>query len=67
MADPYPDFVARFYDVVYARLRDGVDNAYYLRQMAQAAGPVLEVGVGTGRRFALARRRGADAWGVEVA
>ena len=24
--DHYPDFVARFYDAVYAQVRDGVDN-----------------------------------------
>jgi SAM-dependent methyltransferase len=66
MADPYPDFAARFYDLVYAQVRDGVDNEYYLRQMAAAAGPVLELGVGSGRLFAEARRRGADTWGIDV-
>jgi len=30
MSESYPDFVARFYDPVYARVRDGVDNDYYL-------------------------------------
>jgi SAM-dependent methyltransferase len=65
MNDPYPDFVARFYDAVYARVRDGVDNDYYLRKMAAADGPVLEVGVGTGRLFCEARRRGADVWGID--
>jgi SAM-dependent methyltransferase len=66
MSEPYPDYVARFYDVVYAQVRDGVDNAYYLDRMAAAGGPVLEIGVGTGRLFAEARRRGVDAWGVDV-
>jgi SAM-dependent methyltransferase len=66
VSEPYPDFVARFYDPVYARVRDGVDNEYYLRAMAAAGGPVLEVGVGTGRLFAEARRRGIDAWGVDL-
>lgn len=66
MAEPYPDFVARFYDAVYAQVRDGVDNEYYLRQMTAAEGPVLEIGVGTGRLFAEARRRGAEAWGIDV-
>jgi SAM-dependent methyltransferase len=66
MSEPYPDVVARFYDAVYASLRDGVDNAWYLERMARAGGPVLEIGVGTGRLFAEARRRGIDAWGIDL-
>jgi SAM-dependent methyltransferase len=66
MSEPYPDFVARFYDVVYAQVRDGVDNAWYLDRMAAAGGPVLEIGVGTGRLFAEARRRGIDARGIDL-
>jgi SAM-dependent methyltransferase len=66
MREPYPDIVARFYDTVYASLRDGVDNAWYLERMARAGGPVLEIGVGTGRLFAEARRRGIDAWGIDL-
>lgn len=66
MSEPYPDVVARFYDAVYARVRDGVDNDWYLARMADAGGPVLEIGVGTGRLFAEARRRGIDAWGIDV-
>ncbi len=66
MSDPYPDVVARFYDAVYAQVRDGVDNAFYLERMASAGGPVLEIGVGTGRLLAEARRRGVDAWGIDV-
>jgi SAM-dependent methyltransferase len=66
VSDLYPDVVARFYDAVYAQVRDGVDNAFYLDRMAAAGGPVLEIGVGTGRLFAEARRRGVDAWGIDV-
>jgi len=66
MSEPYPDFVARFYDPVYAQVRDGVDNAWYLERMAAAGGPVLEIGVGTGRLFAEARRRGIDVRGIDV-
>jgi SAM-dependent methyltransferase len=66
MTEPYPDVVARFYDVVYAEVRDGVDNEYYLGKMTGAGGPVLEVGVGTGRLFCEARRRGADVWGIDL-
>jgi SAM-dependent methyltransferase len=66
MSEPYPDFVARFYDTVYAQVRDGVDNAWYLDRMAEAAGPVLEIGCGTGRLLVEARRRGIDAWGIDL-
>ncbi len=66
MSEHYPDFVARFYDTVYAQVRDGVDNAFYVREMTSAPGPVLEIGVGTGRLFVEARRQGADAWGVDL-
>jgi SAM-dependent methyltransferase len=52
--------------VVYAQVRDGVDNAWYLERMAAAGGPVLEIGVGTGRLFVEARRRGIEAWGIDV-
>lgn len=66
MSEPYPDFVARFYDAVYAQLRDDVDNDYYLRKIMAAVGPVLEIGVGTGRLFAEGLRRGADIHGVDL-
>ena len=66
MSEHYPEFVARFYDAVYAQVRDGVDNAYYLSKMAAAGGPVLEIGSGTGRLLREALRRGIDAWGIDV-
>jgi SAM-dependent methyltransferase len=66
MREPYPELVARFYDAVYAKVRDGVDNEWYLDRMAAARGSVLEIGVGTGRLFAEARRRGVDAWGIDL-
>ena len=66
MTEQYPDYVARFYDAVYAHVRDGVDNEWYLARMARAGGPVLEIGVGTGRLFAEARRRGLDVRGIDV-
>jgi SAM-dependent methyltransferase len=66
VSEPYPDLIARFYDAVYAKVRDGVDNDWYLDRMAAAQGPVLEIGVGTGRLFAEARRRRIDAWGIDL-
>jgi SAM-dependent methyltransferase len=66
MSEEYPDFVARFYDIVYAQVRDGVDNEHYVSRMAAAGGPVLEIGSGTGRLLREALRRGVDAWGIDV-
>lgn len=66
MSEPYPDVVARFYDAVYSRVRDGVDNRYYLEQMERAGGPVLEIGAGTGRLLHAALQRGVDAWGLDL-
>jgi SAM-dependent methyltransferase len=66
VTEPYPDFVARFYDTVYAEVRDGVDNDYYLRKMAEADGPILEIGVGTGRLLSRALEQGVDAYGIDL-
>lgn len=66
MSETYPDFVARFYDAVYAQVRDGTDNDFYLARMAAAGGPVLEIGAGTGRLLREALRRGVDAWGIDL-
>lgn len=62
----YPEFFARFYDVLYAKLRGGEDDHFYLRKIAQSKGPVLELGVGTGRFFIDALSSGADIYGVDV-
>jgi SAM-dependent methyltransferase len=66
VSDSYPGVVARFYDAIYAKVRDGVDNEWYLDRMAASRGPVLEIGVGTGRLFVEARRRQLDAWGIDL-
>jgi len=62
----YPDFVVRFYDVVYHQLRSHVDEAYFLEQIAGARGKVLEIGVGTGRLFSQALKNGADIYGLDT-
>jgi SAM-dependent methyltransferase len=62
----YPDFVARFYDTIYSNLRSGVDSAFYLKKIKEAKGPVLEIGVGTGRLFIPALQSGAEIYGVDV-
>ena len=62
----YPEALARFYDVIYQHHRDGVDNAFFLDRMKAVKGPVLEVGVGTGRFFMDALRQGTDIYGLDV-
>ncbi len=62
----YPDFVARFYDVIYGSLRTGVDHDYYLHAAQVAEGPVLEVGVGTGRLLVDMLRNGVDGYGIDI-
>jgi SAM-dependent methyltransferase len=62
----YPDFFARFYDLIYSRLRSDVDTDYFLERIAASKGPVLEVGTGTGRFFAEALKRGADVYGIDT-
>ena len=62
----YPDFVARFYDLIYSHIRKGVDTGYFLDKIIAAEGPVLEIGVGTGRFFIDALHAGADIFGVDI-
>jgi SAM-dependent methyltransferase len=61
----YPDYIARFYDVIYAHLRT-VDHDYFLRTILSTKGPVLEIGVGTGRFFIDALQGGTDIYGVDL-
>ncbi|MCX6145210.1 MAG: class I SAM-dependent methyltransferase [Ignavibacteriales bacterium] len=61
----YPEYIARFYDVIYAHLRT-VDHEYFLRTILSTRGPVLEIGVGTGRFFIDALHGGADIYGVDL-
>ena len=61
----YPDYVARFYDVVYQRVRGAADKRYYVGQLLSCQGPSLEVGVGTGRIFLDALDKGADVCGMD--
>ena len=62
----YPDFFARFYDVIYEDLRGAVDSEYFLNEILQTKGKVLEIGVGTGRLFSRALEQGADIYGIDV-
>lgn len=61
----YPDYVARFYDVVYAKVRDAADRDYYAGKLAACRGHSLEVGAGTGRIFLEALKLGADVYAMD--
>jgi len=62
----YPSYFAKFYDIIYSRMRSGVDKDYYLNKISSVNGPVLEIGVGTGRFFLEAIHQGADMYGIDV-
>jgi SAM-dependent methyltransferase len=62
----YPGYFAPFYDIIYDSIRSHVDTEFYLGQIKQAKGPVLEIGCGTGRFFCQAIRQGADMYGIDI-
>jgi SAM-dependent methyltransferase len=62
----YPDFFARFYDVIYHQMRDGVDNQFYLKKIMETDGRILEIGSGTGRLLTEALGNGADIYGIDI-
>jgi SAM-dependent methyltransferase len=66
MTQLYPKNFARFYDLIYHQHRDGVDNEYFLNEITQTKGKILEVGVGTGRLFTNALKQGADIYGIDL-
>ena len=61
----YPEPFARFYDVIYSHLRT-VDRDFFLWAIRETRGPVLEIGVGTGRLFLDAINAGADIYGIDI-
>jgi SAM-dependent methyltransferase len=66
MADLYPEYFARFYDLIYHQVRDGVDNKFYLEKIINTRGKILEVGTGTGRLLIEALENGADMYGIDI-
>ena len=66
MVDLYPDYFAKFYDLIYHKVRDGVDNKFYLDEIKNSRGKILEVGTGTGRLFSEALENGADIYGIDI-
>jgi SAM-dependent methyltransferase len=65
MQNEYPKNIARFYDVIYNSLRDGVDNPYYFEKITATKGTILEVGAGTGRLFIPSLKNGADIYAID--
>ena len=66
MIHKYPKNFARFYDIIYHKQRDGVDNDYFQNEIIHTKGKVLEIGVGTGRLFMNALNQGADIYGLDI-
>ena len=66
MSDLYPEYFARFYDLIYHKVRDGVDNSFYLEKIKNTGGKILEVGTGTGRLMIEALENGADIYGIDI-
>lgn len=66
MTVEYPNNFARFYDLIYHKMRDSADAGFFQNEACSAKGKVLEIGVGTGRHFLNALERGADIYGIDV-
>ena len=66
MAEEYPEYFARFYDLIYHHLRDGDDSRFYFEKIMNTSGSVLEAGSGTGRLLTEALENGADIYGIDV-
>ena len=66
MVYEYPKNFARFYDLIYHQIRDSVDHTYFLNEINQSSGKILEIGVGTGRFFTEAIDQGADIYGIDI-
>jgi len=62
----YPEHFARFYDLIYHQIRDGVDNTFYLDRIKETRGKILEIGVGTGRMFMNGLENNADIYGIDI-
>ena len=62
----YPETFARFYDLIYHQMRDSADSEFYLGEIMETKGRVLEIGTGTGRFFITALKQGADIYGLDI-
>jgi SAM-dependent methyltransferase len=62
----YNETVTRFYDAVYENFRNlQTGMNFYLDEIKNSGGAVLEAGVGTGRIFLPAFNSGADIYGID--
>jgi SAM-dependent methyltransferase len=66
MTEEYPEYFARFYDVIYHKVRDSVDHRFFIDRIMQTRGRILEIGTGTGRFFSEAILMGADIYGIDI-
>lgn len=66
MIHKYPTNFARFYDTIYQHVRNSIDKEFFLRHITESQGKVLEIGVGTGRLFTDALKKGADIYGIDI-
>lgn len=61
----YNKSISRFYDAVYESILDKSGYNFYLNEISNANGPVLEIGAGTGRIFVPSLQNGADIYGID--
>lgn len=66
MTVKYPASIARFYDTIYHQVRDSTDIGFFLNEIKNSNGKVLEVGVGTGRLFQKALEADANVYGIDI-
>lgn len=61
----YNKSISRFYDAVYEKILNNAGLNFYLDEISNAKGSVLEIGAGTGRIFVPALENGADIYGID--
>ncbi len=66
MTVKYPESFARFYDTIYHRVRDFTDHGYFMKEIMDTGGKILEAGAGTGRLFSDALDHGSDIYGLDI-
>jgi SAM-dependent methyltransferase len=62
----YPKNFARFYDLIYHKMRDEADLDFFQNEATRVKGKVLEIGVGTGRLFMNSLNHGVDIYGIDI-
>jgi len=61
----YNNSSARFYDIIYDKLLNKSGYEFYINEIKNCNGAVLEVGAGTGRILVPALKSGADIYGID--